>query len=170
MTPDKLNALNSASDSQVLEIIGGPLEGQTWLAQRVAVLRPFASVEALFAAFQEVVATSTEAEQIMLIASHPDLAGKLAVDKTLSAASIQEQAAAGLDRLTPGEYAEFHRLNSDYRSHFNFPFVICARENTKDSILASFRVRLKHTRDQEINLAIAEVLKILRLRLIDQYA
>lgn len=165
-----LDALNQASEVQFLERIGGPLEGQTWLAQRVIQYRPFANVEALIAAFEQVVSSASEAEHIALIASHPDLAGKVSIEKPLSEQSVQEQAAAGLNRLTPEQYAEFQELNTDYKAKFGFPFVICARENTRESILASYRTRRQHTREQEIAIAIAEVLKILRLRLIDQYA
>ena len=50
---------------------------------------------------------------------------------------------------------------------FGFPFVICARENRKEAILAAFPVRLAHTREQEIAAALAEIAKIARLRLRD---
>lgn len=164
-----LDALNAASESEFLALIGGPLEGETWLAERVAAHRPFAHVDALYRAFEQEVSAASEAERIALIASHPDLGNKLAVGKPLSADSVREQASAGLDRLTEDEYAEFHRLNTDYRAAFGFPFVICARENTKDSILAAFRSRRPNPRAQEIETAVGEVLKILRLRLIDKY-
>jgi len=164
-----LDALNAASQSEFLAQIGGPLEGETWLAERVAAHRPFADVDALYRAFEQEVAAAGEAERIALIASHPDLGNKLAVGRPLSAESVREQASAGLDRPTADEYAEFHRLNTDYRAAFGFPFVICARENTKDSILAAFRSRCQNSRAQEIETAVGEVLKILRLRLIDKY-
>jgi OHCU decarboxylase len=162
-----LNDLNHAEPTQFLALIGGPLEGQTWLAERIASYRPFASVEALIAAFHEVVATMSEADKIALIASHPDLAGKAAIDGSLSEASKQEQAAAGLDRLTHDEYETFHQRNTAYKQAFGFPFVICARENTKASILAAFETRLQNPRAQEIDAGVSEVLKILRLRLLD---
>ena len=165
-----LDALNAATQSEFLALIGGPLEGETWLAERVAAHRPFADVDTLYRAFEREVASASEAERIALIASHPDLGNKLAVGKPLSADSIREQASAGLDRLTEDEYAEFHRLNSDYRTAFGFPFVICARENKKASILAGFAERLTHSRDEEIAAALREVAKIARLRLLDRLA
>ena len=164
-----LDALNAASQSEFLALIGGPLEGVTWLAERVAAHRPFADADALHRAFEREGAIASETERIALIASHPDLGNKLAVGKPLSADSVREQASAGLDRLTEDESAEFHQLNTEYREAFGFPFVICARENTKDSILAAFRSRRQNARAQEIETAVSEVLKILRLRLIDKY-
>lgn len=164
-----LAALNAASEREFLALIGGPLEGETWLAERVAAHRPFADAAALFEAFRREVDAASEAERIALIASHPDLGNKLAVGKPLSADSVREQASAGLDQLSEEEYATFQRLNTDYRAAFGFPFVICARENTKESILAAFRSRRDNPRGQEIETAVGEVLKILRLRLTDLY-
>ncbi len=162
-----LAELNAATPDAFLRLIGGPLEGETWLAERALAQRPFHTRAALIHALEQAALNASEAEQIALIASHPDLAGKAAIDGTLSAASQQEQAAAGLDRLTPDEYAQFQQLNSAYRAQFGFPFVICARENTKHSILAAFNQRLTQPRSAEIATGLAEVLKILRLRLID---
>lgn len=161
----KLDTLNQATEETFLNLIGGPLEGETWLAKRVFSRRPFKHVDELYQAFEDVVRQTDDDEKIKLITSHPDLAGKAKI----SATSMSEQSAAGLDKLTPEEYDTFTELNTAYRSHFGFPFVICARENTKTTILAAFRERLDHSRREEIDIAINEVLKILKLRLIDQF-
>lgn len=160
-----LATLNTLPKEQFLAAIGGPLEGETWLAERVITHRPFASREALIAAFQREIEAASADEKIALLNSHPELATK--VDRTLSEASVQEQAAAGLNRLTPEEYDEFKAQNQAYRQRFGFAFVICARENTKHSILAAFRERLTRPREEEIRTGVHEVFKILRLRLID---
>ena len=44
--------------------------------------------------------------------------------------------------LRPDEVALFNRYNREYQTRFGFPFVICARENKKASILAGFKTRL----------------------------
>lgn len=160
-----LATLNTLPKEQFLATIGGPLEGETWLAERVITHRPFADRDALIEAFRQEIDAAEADEKIRLLNSHPELAAK--VDRTLSDASIQEQAAAGLNRLTPEEYDEFKAQNQAYRETFGFAFVICARENTKHSILAAFRERLTHQRQDEILLGVGEVFKILRLRLID---
>ncbi|MBK9125791.1 MAG: 2-oxo-4-hydroxy-4-carboxy-5-ureidoimidazoline decarboxylase [Chloroflexi bacterium] len=160
-----LDTLNTLPSGQFLEAIGGPLEGETWLAARVVQRRPFADRDALIAAFADAIGAASADEKIRLLESHPELAVK--VDRELSSASQREQASAGLDRLTPDEHDEFKLQNQAYRARFGFPFVICARENTKHSILAAFRQRLTHTREAEIENGAHEVFKILRLRLID---
>lgn len=112
-----------------------------------------------------VVATASDAERLALIRAHPELAGKAAIDGTLTQASAAEQASAGLDRLTPDEFARFHDLNARYRARFGFPFIICVRLTDKAGILAAMAARLANERDVEIATAIAEIGKITKLRL-----
>ena len=49
-----------------------------------------------------------DAERLGVLRAHPDLAGKLAQAKRLTAESSSEQAAAGLDALTDKERELFH--------------------------------------------------------------
>lgn len=104
-------------------------------------------------------------EQLALIRAHPELAGKAAVDGTLTEASAAEQAGAGLDRLTQAEYDRFHALNAAYRQKFGFPFIICVRLTDKAGILAAMERRLANDRDTEIAAALDEIGEIVRLRL-----
>ena len=104
-------------------------------------------------------------EQLALIRAHPELAGKAAVDGSLTDASAAEQASAGLDRLTQDEFDRFHALNAAYREKFGFPFIICVRLTDKAGILAAMDRRLTNDRDTEIETALAEIGKIVRLRL-----
>lgn len=112
-----------------------------------------------------VVAAATRDEQLALIRAHPELADRAAM---LTDASAAEQAAAGLDRLTAGEFARFHDLNARYRARFGFPFIICVRLTDKTGILAAMAARLDHDRDTEIATAIVEIGRITRLRLEDR--
>lgn len=114
-----------------------------------------------------VVAAATPDERLALIRAHPELAGKAAIDGTLTSASAAEQAAAGLDRLTPAEFARFHELNTRYRERFGFPFIICVRLTDKAGILEAMGARLANDRDTEIATAIEEIGRITKLRLED---
>ena len=112
-----------------------------------------------------VVHDATPEEQLALIRAHPELAGKAAVDGTLTEASAAEQASAGLDRLTQAEFDRFHALNAAYRDKFDFPFIICVRLTDKAGILAAMEMRLHNDRETEIATALDEIRKIVRLRL-----
>ncbi|KMS50902.1 OHCU decarboxylase [Novosphingobium barchaimii LL02] len=106
-------------------------------------------------------------EQLALIRAHPELAGKAAIDKTLTDASSAEQASAGLDRLTPQEFDQFHVLNGAYRDKFGFPFIICVRLTDKAGILSAMERRLGNAREAEIETALGQIGEIVRLRLED---
>ncbi len=114
-----------------------------------------------------VVHAATPGEQLALICAHPELAGRAAVDRTLTEASAAEQASAGLDRLSEEEFARFHALNAAYRERFGFPFIICVRLTDKAGILSAIEARLANDRDTEIAAAIAQIGEIVRLRLED---
>jgi 2-oxo-4-hydroxy-4-carboxy-5-ureidoimidazoline decarboxylase len=149
--------------------LGFLFEHSPWIAEAAWPDRPFASRADLFRSLVAAVARADVASQVALIRAHPDLVGHAALAGTLTRASTGEQQAAGLDpgRLTPAEIARFRELNEAYTTRFGFPFVICARENTKDTILAGFVSRLGNTRDDEIAVALAEIGKICWYRLAD---
>ena len=164
MTIEQLNAADRAA---FVAAGGFTFENSPWIAEKAWERRPFTDMEALHAAMLDAIAAAPEERRVALIAAHPDLAGRVAREGRLTAASSQEQAAAGLDRLAPQEIARFDELNAAYRGRFDFPFVICAREQTKASILAALERRLRNDRATEIETALGEIGKIARLRLRD---
>ncbi len=164
LTLDQVNDLDHQS---FVANFGAVYEDSPWIAAAAWNARPFASLDDLHRALSAVVENATRDRQEALIRAHPDLVGEAARAGTLTRASAGEQAAAGLDRLSPAEIAEFDRLNRAYRERFGVPFVICARENKKETILAGFDRRLRNTRDDEVAAALAEIAKIARYRLRD---
>src|SRR5712671_5030019 len=132
-----LTTLNSLARAEFIRLIGPVFEHSPWIAEAACSKQPFGSLEELREVLCEMVAASGEEKQIALICAHPDLVGRAALAGTLTPASTSEQAGAGLDRLTPQEIAEFQRFNHAYREKFGFPFVICARINKKETILAA---------------------------------
>jgi 2-oxo-4-hydroxy-4-carboxy-5-ureidoimidazoline decarboxylase len=160
-----VEALNAASPQAFVAAVGFVFEDSPWIARAAYERRPFASRAALHAALVAVVADAGEERQVALIAAHPDLAGRVAREGRLTAASRDEQAAAGLDRLGADELAHFEEVNARYRARFSFPFVICAREQTQATILRALEERSANSRATEIATALAEIAKIARLRL-----
>ncbi len=162
-----VSELNQAGRDDFTDAVGFAFENSPWIAQKAWERRPFASVDDLHAAMVTAVEQAPQETRIELIAAHPDLAGRVAREGRLTAASAGEQSSAGLDRLSKEELARFERLNQAYRARFSFPFVICARENTKDSILAALEKRSRNDRPAEIATALREIAKIAYLRLSD---
>jgi len=168
--PYSLAGLNEFSREDFLRVIGPAFEHSPWIAEQTWAKRPFESVDALHRALCDTVRASDEPSKLALIRAHPDLAGRTARAGTLTPASAQEQASGGLDKLSPAEAALFDKYNREYRERFGFPFVICARQNKKEAMLAGFEQRLKHSPEQEIEAALAEIFKIAELRLHDLIA
>ncbi|MEG3122891.1 2-oxo-4-hydroxy-4-carboxy-5-ureidoimidazoline decarboxylase [Sphingomonas sp. GB1N7] len=141
---------------------GALFEHSPWVVRRAVARLPMGDA---YAGMMAVVHDATSEERLALIRAHPELAGKAAVDGSLTEASTAEQASAGLDRLTQGEFDRFHELNAAYGARFGFPFVICVRMTDKAGILAAMAARLENDRETEIATAIEEIGKIVRLRL-----
>jgi urate oxidase/2-oxo-4-hydroxy-4-carboxy-5-ureidoimidazoline decarboxylase len=165
-----LPELNEMDQPQFVAALREIFEGPPWIVERAWKQRPFHSIEHLHSQLCSIIKIATREEKIALLCAHPDLVGRAALQGTLSTASTSEQAAAGLNQLTIEEIAIFQRLNQLYREQFGFPFVICARENKKESILQGFTTRLLHSPELEIEVALDEVTKIALLRLHDTIA
>jgi OHCU decarboxylase len=162
-----MDAINELDRAAFVARFGPLFEHSPWVAEAAWRDHPFADHEELYDALVGAMYAAPRERKLALISAHPDLAGKAAIEGTLTASSRHEQAAAGLDRLTPDEYDAFTRTNSAYRERFGFPFVVCAREHTKESILRVATERLHNTEDEEIRVALEEIAKIARLRLED---
>jgi 2-oxo-4-hydroxy-4-carboxy-5-ureidoimidazoline decarboxylase len=148
-------------------VFGGVFEESPWIAGAAWERRPWTSVGELHRAMVDVMAGADRHARRALIGAHPELAGKAAIAGELTPASTREQAAAGLDRLTPEQHADILALTAEYRERFGFPFIVCAREHTADSIIAAARERLTHDPVAEERTALAEIAKIAALRLAD---
>jgi 2-oxo-4-hydroxy-4-carboxy-5-ureidoimidazoline decarboxylase len=121
----------------------------------------------LFAAMTTAVDSASSDLRLALIKAHPDLANKTQRAAGLTAESNAEQNSVGLDRLSDAEYEAFERVNNAYRSKFGFPYIVCVRRHTKDSILRDFERRLPNDAKTETQKSIEEICRIAALR-VDQ--
>ncbi len=122
----------------------------------------------LHAAFLAALAMTSHQQKIDLIKSHPDLAGKLALAKQLTADSLNEQGSAGLDTLSADELSKFTGLNAAYIAKFQFPFIFAVKGKTKSDILRAFEQRIGNDADVEFAEALRQIERIALLRLQDR--
>lgn len=149
---------------------GGIFEHSAWIAERAFDLELGAAHDTaggLHNALCRMFRSASVDERLGVLTAHPDLAGKLAQAKRLTAESTSEQASAGLDALTDDERATFTSLNETYVEKFGFPFIIAVRDHDKTSILAAFQRRIDHDRDAEFTEACKQVERIAEFRLRD---
>jgi 2-oxo-4-hydroxy-4-carboxy-5-ureidoimidazoline decarboxylase len=147
--------------------VGHVFEHSPWIAEETWLRRPFRDLAHLHAELCATMRQASPERRLALIRAHPDLAGRLARQRKLTAESTREQAAAGFDQLSEDELTGFQKLNDAYRDCFGFPFVICARLNAKETILAAMQARILNSPAEEFATALAEIEKIAYLRLED---
>ena len=165
MSGKTLSDLNRCSKDDFVAALSNIFEYSPWIAEQVAAARPFTGVKQLFDAMKAAVDRAPAELRLALIKAHPDLANKTQRAAGLTAESDAEQNSVGLDRLSDAEYAAFERVNNAYRSKFGFPYIVCVRRHTKDSILRDFERRLPNDAKAETQTSIGEICRIAALRL-----
>ncbi|MGF0538858.1 2-oxo-4-hydroxy-4-carboxy-5-ureidoimidazoline decarboxylase [Agrobacterium sp. ES01] len=147
---------------------GGVFEHSPFIAERAwdagKIALPLTAA-AVHSALCEEFRSATRDARLGVLCAHPDLAGKLAVSGDLTEDSRNEQAGAGLDRLTEAEFSRFTQLNERYTRDFGFPFIIAVKGLDKTDILAAFEARIDNSIEVEFATACGQVEKIARLRL-----
>ena len=164
-TTHSLAAINALSPADFVAALGDVFEHAPWVAEAAAAGRPYATVTSLHEALMQAVYRAPRETQLAFVRGHPELGGKVARAGAMTDASKAEQGGLGLDRLDEEQFARFERLNRAYRDRFGFPFVICVRLQTRESILDQFEQRLRNDPETELRAALAEIGQITRLRL-----
>ncbi len=156
-----LAQIDSASRQRFVESLGFVFENSPWVAERAWTRGPFGALARLHAAMTGEVERAGRAEQLALLCAHPDLGARA----RMSAASLGEQAGAGLDRLTPDEFHTLQQRNAAYRRKFGFPFLFAVKGASKHDILIALEQRLAAEPDQEFQEALRQVYRIAWFRL-----
>ncbi len=154
-----------------VENFGGVFEHSPWIAERAFELElgpAHDTAVGVHSALARMFRSASESERLQVLKAHPDLAGKLAAAKRLTAESTAEQASAGLDALTDAERTRFTELNGAYVAKFGFPFIIAVRGLSKADILNAFESRINNDRAVEFITACKQVERIALLRLKDK--
>jgi OHCU decarboxylase len=103
---------------------GSIFEHSPWIAERAweAEMGPANDTAiGLHFALRNQFRMATDEERLAVLRAHPDLAGKLAAAKRLTAESTAEQASAGLDALTDAEREKLHRAQYCLCREIRFP-------------------------------------------------
>ena len=156
----KLAEANAAGAAAFADIA----EHSPWVAQHAFRDAPFDTREEMIASFTMAVHHADPDDQLALLQAHPDLATRA----KLTADSTNEQKGAGLDTLSPKEFARFTEMNTAYKAKNNFPFIFAVKGATKHQILAGFEARIGNDSETEFATAIEQVCRIIRFRLEDR--
>jgi 2-oxo-4-hydroxy-4-carboxy-5-ureidoimidazoline decarboxylase len=162
-----LDRLNTLPRNDFVAALADVFEHAPWVAEAVAGARPFGTVASMHDAMMTAVRAAPADAQMRFIRNHPELGSRIARAE-LTQDSQAEQGSLGLDRLSADEFSRFEKLNSAYVAKFGFPFIICVRRHTRDSILRQFERRLANDAATEREAALSEIAMITRLRLADK--
>lgn len=150
-----------------VDYLGNIVEESRWVASSIWSCTPFTSDKHLHETVCQLLDDVPLIVKEAILRAHPDLAGKLAQDNNLTPESTREQAAAGLSDIPQDKQDAIGELNARYKDKFDFPFVICARENKIESILKGLTSRLDNGREQEVLTGTGEIKKICWYRIIE---
>lgn len=141
-------------------------EGAPRFLGRLAVARPFGSLESMFERARQIAHAMPIAEQIELIDAHPRLGAPPA---SVSAMSFVEQgyaqeaanrAAREAESGRAQVAAELDRLNTAYEERFGFRYCVVVAGRPRSALLAGMEAALEADRATEIARAIDAVVDI----------
>ena len=164
------STLRNMNRETFLATFVGVVDHSPWVAEEMWEEGRFESLDALHAAITNVILSANRDRQLALLCAHPELAGKVAAEGSVTTESRREQSGAGLASLSAKEYARFGAMNRAYRKRFGFPFIVAIKNLTKEEILRTFAERLGNTPEAEFDRCLNEVVKIARHRLADLIA
>lgn len=139
-------------------------EGAGPLVERLRAESPFISGAAMVARARQILSELSGAEQVAVINAHPRIGENAERVRAQSAHAFQEQGYEGDD--TPAEaFARLATLNAAYEAKFGFRFVVFVNGRPKVALIPVFEARLKRSRAEELETALADIIAIAEDRL-----
>jgi 2-oxo-4-hydroxy-4-carboxy-5-ureidoimidazoline decarboxylase len=159
-----IDRLDIAAPGAFAAAVAPLFEGARGFLGRLAMARPFGSVEAMFEAARRIAHAMPVEEQVELIDAHPRLGAPPAEVSTLS---FVEQGYAR-DGATPAPdlAAELDGLNEAYEARFGFRYCVFVAGRSRVALLPELVAALEADRDAELTRALDAVVDIAR----DRYA
>ncbi len=168
--PPSIDVLDVLSPGTFAAAVAPLFEGARRFLGRLAMARPFGSLEEFYAGARRIAHAMPVEEQLELIDAHPRLGAPPASVSALSfveqgydaEAAASQAHAAELDR---GRVAgELDALNEAYEARFGFRYCVFVAGRSRDQLLPDFRAALDADRDAEIRRALDAVIDIARDR------
>ena len=119
---------------------------------------PFATMEEMLAAADEIWGTLDPADWLEAFAAHPRI-GERTGDRQAS----REQ--SRVDVADAGVHARLAQGNRDYEARFGYIFIISAQGKSAEDMLDALERRLRNRAGEELKVAASEQAQITRIRL-----
>jgi 2-oxo-4-hydroxy-4-carboxy-5-ureidoimidazoline decarboxylase len=129
-----------------------------WVTRMLAV-RPFATLTHVQRMAAEIWEQLTPEDWLEAFAKHPQIGANGAI----SAWSSEEQ--SGMNSAAVEIAGRLAELNREYFEKFGWIFIVCATGKSAETMLHLLELRLPNPPDVELEIAVEEQSKIMRLRL-----
>lgn len=152
-----IDELDVVSPGRFAASVAPLFEGAPRFLGRLAVARPFGSIDRCFAEARRIAHTMPEEDQLELVDAHPRLG---AAPATVSALSYREQ---GYGRTAPAAEdvaATLDRLNAAYEARFGFRYCVFVAGRSRPELVPGFEAALGEPRDAELHRALDAVIDI----------
>lgn len=147
------------------ELLTNCCASTAWVEGMLA-LRPFADDEAVIEAAYDVGEAISDEDWLEAFAAHPMIGDVESLRKKYAAtkgvAAGEQSGIAGAHEATLQDLAE---LNREYLQRQGFIFIVCATGKSAEQMLAMLRSRIGNCREEEMQAAAEEQMKITELRL-----
>ena len=168
---NKTFTLNSKrmDQDEIIDLLKSIYEHSPWVPIRLfsTKINTIIDKEYLYKKMKAIVDNASKKEKLKLIRSHPELGNKLQKIDELTKYSKEEQKSAGLNQCTAEEFKVLTDLNQQYRTQFEFPFIIAVKGLYKSEIISEMKKRVNSTKQEEFETAMNEIHKIAKLRIYD---
>jgi len=124
---NSIDKVNKLSKPDFISIFGNVFEKTEWIAQKSYDSKPYKNFEELFSKMMEIFEDTNKENHTKILKAHPDLA----IEKKLTKDSKNEQKNASLNECTDEEFAEFKKLNEEYKKKFDFLLLSLLKEKIK---------------------------------------
>lgn len=155
--PASMERLNTLPADELVTELMTCLHVRRW-AEEIAGRRPFADLDALYAAADEAGDPLSEPEIHSALSAHPRIG-----ERSDSAMSQREQ--SGVDQSDDGLLAALWEGNEEYEHRFGHVYLVCASGRSGAELLEILRSRLTNDPETEMAIVADELRKIARLRL-----
>ncbi|MCP9319793.1 2-oxo-4-hydroxy-4-carboxy-5-ureidoimidazoline decarboxylase [Acetobacter persici] len=150
-------AINAMKRSEFITTFGSVFREAPWAAEEAYECRPFADISALKSTLMAMVRGAPQEARLRVLRAYPGLETLLAVASPRERIISGTTAPAGLDQLSPEEFAQFRSLNKSYNERFDMPFLLYAEGNTAAGVMKLLEQRLRHEPEVEEAIAFREV-------------
>nr|WP_298796321.1 2-oxo-4-hydroxy-4-carboxy-5-ureidoimidazoline decarboxylase [uncultured Acetobacter sp.] len=157
MNESAMRAVNAMSRSDFVATFGSVFKDAPWAAEEAFECRPFADLSALKSTMMAMVRGAPEEARLRVLRSYPGLENVLAVSSLKQRIASSSTVPAGLDQLSPEEFAQFRSLNKSYHERFDIPFILYAEGKTAEGVMALLEQRLRHEPEVEEAIAFREI-------------